>query len=104
MASPIIAAIRQRRDLKESLAHTAQELAQRASIYGVAKVSYNYLAVKCHCSRRTVMRHIGRLIAAKIIKKTVLWLKGNYCEVNTYTHGSPKFGGKSQIALSSGHA
>ena len=62
MATPLIAAIRQRRDLKESLTHTAQELAHLASIYGVVRVSYSYLAEKCHCSRRTVIRHIQRLI------------------------------------------
>ena len=61
MASPIITALRHRRDLKESLLHTAQELAHLASIYGVARVSYSYLALKCHCSRRTVLRHIQRL-------------------------------------------
>jgi hypothetical protein len=27
-----------------------------------------------------------------------------YTELKDWTHGSPKFGGKSQIALSSGHA
>ena len=84
MAKALIAAIRQRRDLKESVLHTAQELAHRASIYGVARVSYTYLAQKCHCSRRTVMRHIQRLIDARILRKTVLWIRGNYCEVNTY--------------------
>ena len=37
MATPIIAALRQRQDLRESLLHTAQELAHLASIYGVAR-------------------------------------------------------------------
>ena len=85
MATPIIAALRQRQDLKESLVHTAQELAHRASIYGVVRVSYSYLAQKCHCSRRTVIRHIQRLLDAGILRKTVLWIRGNYCEINTYT-------------------
>jgi DNA-binding Lrp family transcriptional regulator len=85
MALPIIAAIRQRRDLKESLTHTAQELAHLASIYGVVRVSYSYLAQKCHCSRRTVIRHIQRLEAAKILRKAVVWIRGNFCEINTYT-------------------
>src|SRR5262249_48536076 len=84
MAAPLIAALRTRRDLKESLLHTAQELAHRASIYGVVRVSYSYLALKCHCSRRTVIRHIQRLIDAGILRKSVLWIRGNYCEVNTY--------------------
>ena len=85
MATPIIAALRTRLDLKESLLHTAQELAHRASIYGVVRVSYGYLAQKCHCSKRTVMRHIQRLVDLGIVRKTVLWIRGNYCEVNTYT-------------------
>jgi DNA-binding Lrp family transcriptional regulator len=84
MASPIITAIRQRRDLKESLTHTAQELAHLASIYGIIRVSYTKLARKCRCSRRTVMRHIQRLEDLRIIRKTVLWIRGNLCEVNTY--------------------
>jgi len=85
MASAIIAALRQRTDLKESVLHTGQELAHRASIYGVVRVSYTYLALKCHCSRRTILRHIQRLIDLGIVRKTVLWIRGNYCEINTYT-------------------
>ena len=84
MSLPIITAIRQHHQLKESLLHTAQELAHRASIYGVVRVSYSYLALKCHCCRQTVINHIKKLIELKIISKTVLWIKGNYCEVNTY--------------------
>ena len=86
MALPIITALRALRDprLKESLLHTAQELAHRASLYGVVRVSYSYLARKCHCSRRTVIRHIQHLIDAGILRKSVLWIKGNFCEVNTY--------------------
>src|SRR5215510_8678328 len=84
MALPIITAIRTRTDLKESLLHTAQELAHRASIYGVVRVTYSYLALKCHCSRRTIIRHIQRLIDAGILRQSVLWIRGNYCEVNTY--------------------
>jgi hypothetical protein len=84
MALPIITAIRQRRDLKESLTHTAQELAHLASIYGIIRVSYTELARKCRCSRRTVMCHIGRLEELRIIRKTVLWIRGNFCETNTY--------------------
>jgi DNA-binding Lrp family transcriptional regulator len=84
MALPIITAIRQRRDLKESLTHTAQELAHLASIYGIIRVSYTELARKCRCSRRTVMRHIQRLEDLRILRKTVLWIRGNFCETNTY--------------------
>jgi hypothetical protein len=89
MSLPIITAVRQQHQLKESILHTAQELAHLASIYGVARVSYAYLARKSHCSRRTVMRHIQRLIEARILRKTVLWIRGNYCEINTYAFVIP---------------
>jgi DNA-binding Lrp family transcriptional regulator len=85
MAKPIITALRQRDDLKESLLHTAQELAHRASIYGVVDVSYSYLAEKCHCSRRTVLRLIQRLQDLGIIKRTRLWIRANYCAINKYS-------------------
>jgi len=84
MAAPIIAALRQRDDLKESVLHTAQELAHRASIYGVARVSLRYLARKCHCCKQTIINHLKQLIDLKIIRKQVIWIKGNYCEINTY--------------------
>jgi len=84
MAAPIIAVLRTRTDLKESLLHTAQELAHRASIYGVARVSLRYLAQKCHCCKQTIINHLHTLIALKIIRKNVVWIKGNLCETNTY--------------------
>jgi hypothetical protein len=84
MAAPIIAALRRRGDLKESVLHTAQELAHRASIYGVARVSLNYLALKCHCCKQTIINHLKKLIALKILRKTVVWIRGNYCEINSY--------------------
>jgi hypothetical protein len=85
MATPIIAALRQRDDLKESVLHTAQELAHRASIYGVVRVSYRYMARKCRCCKQTIINHIRRLSALHIIEKRVIWIKGNRCETNTYT-------------------
>jgi hypothetical protein len=48
LSAPIIAALRQHRQLKESVLHTAQELAHRASSYDVVRVSYRYLALQCH--------------------------------------------------------
>src|SRR5262245_23329114 len=84
MALPIITAIRQRHDLKESILHTVIELAHRASIYGVVRVSLRYLAAKCHCCKQTIINHLKQLIALKILSKTVLWIKGNLCETNTY--------------------
>ena len=73
MAVPIIAAIRQHRYLKESVLHTAQELAHKASIYGTVHQSSNaYMAEKCHCSKRTFQRHVVCLVKARILKKTVI--------------------------------
>ena len=91
MASPLIAAVRALRDphVKESVLHTAQELEHRASIYGVARVSLSYLALKCHCCKQTIINHLKKLIALKIISKTVIWIKGNCCEVNTYRFRIP---------------
>ena len=86
MASPIIAAIRQRRDLKESVLHTCIELAHRASIYGVVRVSLRYLARKCCCCTQTVINHLKKLIALKIVTKQRCRIRGSaYFEVNVYT-------------------
>ena len=75
MSSPIIAAVRSQRQLKESVLHTAQELAHRASIYGVARVSLSYLARKCHCCKQTIINHIKTLIALKILRKHTIWIQ-----------------------------
>jgi hypothetical protein len=72
MAAPIIAVLRQRTDLKESLLHTATELAHRCSIYGVVRVSNGYMGQKCHCHKRTFQRHVVKLEQAHILKKTVV--------------------------------
>ena len=84
MALPIITALRTRTDLKESVLHTAQELAHRASLYGVARVSLRYLALKCHCCKQTIINHLKKLIELKILRKHTIWIKGNLCEINTY--------------------
>jgi hypothetical protein len=85
MALPIITAVRARHDLKESVFHTLIELAHRASIYGVVReCSLRYLAQKCHCCKQTIINHLNKLIELKIISKTVIWIKGNLCEINTY--------------------
>ena len=89
MANPLMVALRARYDLKESVLHTAQEIAARTSIYGVVRVSYSYLATKCHCCRQTIINHIKILIERRVLRKTVLWIKNNFCEVNTYTFTIP---------------
>jgi hypothetical protein len=69
MANPLIAALRQHRTLKQSVLSTAQNLASRASIYGVTPpTAYSFLAQAGHCSPRTAIRHIHILEAAKILE------------------------------------
>ena len=83
MATPIIAALRQRH-LKESLLHTAQELAHLASIYGVVKVSYAYLALTCRCSGARSCAISSAWWMPRSSAKRSYGL-GNFCEINTYT-------------------
>jgi hypothetical protein len=69
MTNPLIAALRQHRELKQSVLSTAQNLAARASIYGVTPpTAYRFLAWQGHCSPRTAIRHIHILEEAKIIE------------------------------------
>jgi hypothetical protein len=69
MANPLIAALRQHRELKQSVRDTAQNLAARASIYGVTPpTSYSYLAWQGPCSPRTAIRHIHILEEANILE------------------------------------
>jgi hypothetical protein len=77
MALPILAALRALRDphLKESVLHTALELAHRASLYGVVRVSLSYLALKCHCCKQTIINHLKTLIALKILRKHTIWIQ-----------------------------
>jgi hypothetical protein len=83
--TPIIAALRPMSQLKESLLHTAQELAHRASIYGITRVSLCYLAKKCHCCKQTIINHINLLIKYGVIKKfPLVKVKGNFFETGRY--------------------
>jgi hypothetical protein len=43
------------------------------------------MARKCHCCKQTIINHIRTLIGLHIIEKRVIWIKGNRCEINTYT-------------------
>jgi hypothetical protein len=85
MSKPIIEALRPRRDIKRTVRDTAKEIAHRASIYGVARVSLSYLADKCGCCKQTIINHINILIEARILRKKVVWIRNNFCEINVYT-------------------
>jgi hypothetical protein len=71
MALPLITAVRHL-PFKESVIHTALELAHRCSIYGVVRVSNTYMGAKCHCSARTFQRHVLTLEQAHVLRKTVI--------------------------------
>jgi hypothetical protein len=69
MGNPLMAALQQRLELKQSVLSTARNLASRASIYGVTNpTAYRFLARQGHCSPRTAMRHIHILEEAKIVE------------------------------------
>jgi hypothetical protein len=90
MANPLIAALRARTDLKESVLHTAQEIAARASFYGVARVSYTYLKPKCHCCKQTVINHVKVLIEKGIIERIRQRVVGKLVhEINVYKFKLP---------------
>ena len=85
MSVSIITAIRHQSQLHGSLCQTAKELAHRAdSISGLVTISYNYLASKCHQSRRTTIRHINKLIDMGIIKCTRFFQRGRKWLCNRY--------------------
>ena len=85
MAKSIIAAVRARRDLKRTVGDTAREIAHQASIYGVVRhASLDFLAMKCRCSKQTVITHIKILIERCILRKRVIWIKNNFCDKNIY--------------------
>jgi len=71
MASPIIEAARSLTVLKEGPFHTLIELCHRASMYGIARVSYRHLIPKCHCAKRTIQRHIDLFVELGLVKKIV---------------------------------
>jgi hypothetical protein len=85
MAKCIVAAIRQLDQLHGSLLLTAQELAHRADGFsGEVTVSYQYLAWKCHTSRRTAIRHIAKLFALGILRVQRFYQAGHRWSANKY--------------------
>jgi Winged helix-turn-helix DNA-binding len=85
MSKAIIASIRKNQQLRGSLLLTAQELAHRADGYnGHVRISYSYLAQKCHYSKRTAMRHINRLLGMGIIRVQRFWAPNNKWGINCY--------------------
>lgn len=102
MANPLMVALRARRDLKESVLHTAQEIAARCSRWGVTRTcALAWLAVKCHCSKQTIINHIKTLIRLRILRKRVIQIKGSAkCEINVYSFILPWKHGPAQTCNS----
>jgi len=80
MSLPIITAIRQRQyaHLRGNTFLIATELAHRMNGQGYGRVSYQYLAWKAHCCRRTAIAQIAKLLDLGIISKTVIRTKEGY--------------------------
>lgn len=88
--SPLQTALRARTDLKESVLHTFQEFAARASIYGVVRVAQSYMAMKCHCSQQTVINHLKIGEKLRIIRRKKMRVKGSAkWEINVYVFTLP---------------
>ena len=85
MSLSILSAIRKNSNLRGSLLLTALELAHRADgNSGHVKMSYSYIAGKCHYSKRTAFRHINRLIGMRIIAVQRFWGPNYKWGVNAY--------------------
>src|SRR5262245_16457826 len=80
MARTIVAAVRHRRyaHLRGNTFLIATELAHRMNGQGYGRVSYQYLAWKAHCCRRTAITQIAKLLDLGIIAKTVIRTKEGY--------------------------
>ena len=88
MAINIIAALRHQPQLRGNTFLIAVELAHRLNGSGYGRVSYQFLAWKAHCCRRTAVTQIARLVALGLIRKTVLHTKEGYAW-NLYQYRGP---------------
>jgi len=61
MATNVIASLRHQSHLRGNTLLIATELAHRMNPQGYGCVSYQFLAWKAHCCRRTAITQIGRL-------------------------------------------
>ena len=85
MSTPIIAALRHHTQVTGFTRFLAIEIAHRASIYGVVRMSYGMMVHKTGVSQRTVIRHVHKLVALGIMRKTVVRKHHAYNAWNTYT-------------------
>jgi hypothetical protein len=78
MATNIISAVRHCDKLHGNTFLIAVELAHRMNGSGYGRVSYQFLAWKAHCCRRTAVTQIARLVALGLIRKTVMRTREGY--------------------------
>jgi hypothetical protein len=89
MAINIISAMRHCDKLHGNTFLIATELAHRMNSSGYGRVSYQFLAWKAHCCRRTAITHMARLLALGLIRKTVLRTREGYAW-NLYQYVGPR--------------
>lgn len=89
MATNVITALRQQSSLRGNTLLIATELAHRMNSSGYGRVSYQYLAWKAHCCRRTAITQIARLLDMGLIRKTVLRTPEGYAW-NHYHYIGPR--------------
>lgn len=90
MAAHIIAALRTQVQLHGNSFLVATELAHRLNSSGYGRVAYQFLAWKAHCSRRTAIRQIDRLIDQyHLFRKTVIRTREGYAW-NLYQYVGPR--------------
>jgi hypothetical protein len=89
MSRPIIAALRQQKQLRGNTFHVATELAHRLNPSGYGRVSYQFLAWKSHCCLRTAITQVKNLIAEGLFRKTVIRTREGYAW-NLYQYCGPK--------------
>ena len=90
MATQIIAALRHHAPrLRGNTFLIATELAHRMNGSGTGRVSYQFLAWKAHCCRRTAITQIANLLEMGLISKTVIRTKEGY-GWNLYQYRGPR--------------
>lgn len=88
MATNIISAMRRSDKLRGNTFLIAVELAHRMNSAGYGRVSYQFLAWKAHCCRRTAVTHIARLVTLGLLTKTVIRTREGYAW-NLYQYRGP---------------
>ena len=88
MSTRIIAALRQNTQLKGNTFLIATELAHRMNSRGCVRVSYQFLAWKAHCCKKTAMTHVQKLLTIGLFTKHVTRTYYGY-DWNRYAYTGP---------------